>query len=569
MLTVFEKSDFPRPNFIRTEYTVLNGKWEFDFDDSNAIKSGFINNGNIVLNKTINVPFPYQSPESGINTDEVHENVVYRRYFDISKETSSRTVLLHFGAVDHKASVYVNGRFAGEHSGGYTHFHFDITSLVKPGSNELTVFAEDPDSPSRCRGKQIWKEQPSGCHYVAVTGIWQDVWLEFTDGAYIKDIKLTSDFDSLTETALITFNKKVSGTLDAELKKDGKDFCKITLTVSGSSCLVSFHFEDFSFRDSRLINWSPDHPNLFDVSFRLETDCGTDTVESYFGFRKFEAKNGRLYLNNSQYYLKMILDQGYWTEGIYRPKDNDGYKTDVEKTKELGFNGARKHQKIEDPRYYYWADRLGLIVWGELPSFYSFDEMSMEDALTTIKEFITGFRNFPSIVTWVIFNETWGLRKLLGDSRQADFARSLYYLCKSFDPSRPVSTNDGWENINPTDIITVHDYRTLTDELIDYYNDISFLKNGSGRTGHPYMLPGEEYMGQPIMLTEFGGKRSGNSSGWGYEESELIGKSFKDIVKEDIKNAEKLKLFSGYCYTQLTDVYQETNGLLSPERQEN
>lgn len=567
-MMISEKAVFPRPNFIRTDYVNLNGSWSFDFDDSGEILSAFIKESNLELNKSINVPFPYQSPESGINITDVHENVVYSRTFNIDDKKKDKTVLLHFGAVDHTAKVFVNGKSAGNHAGGYTHFQFDITDLVKVGENELTVFVEDNDSPSQCRGKQIWQGEPSGCHYVAVTGIWQDVWLEFTDEAYITDIHFTSDFNNLSETAEISFNKKICGTITAEFKAGEKDFGKISQSVNGKSCKVTIHFEDYSLRDKNEINWSPARPNLFDVSLSLEYESGKDNVESYFGFRSFEANGDKFYLNNSQYYLKMILDQGYWLEGIYRPKDNDGFRIDVEKTKELGFNGARKHQKIEDPRYYYWADRLGLIVWGELPSFYSFDEKSVEDALTTMKEFVIQARNYPSIAAWVVFNETWGLRKLLGDSRQADFARNLYYLCKTLDPSRLVSTNDGWENLNPTDIITVHDYRTLSEELIEYYGDISFLKNGSGRTGHPYMLPDEEYKGQPIMLTEFGGKRSSISSGWGYDDAELDGKTFRDAVNDDIKRAESLKLFSGYCYTQLTDVYQETNGILNMERQE-
>lgn len=567
-MMISEKSAFPRPNFIRKDYTDLNGSWNFDFDDSGKFINSFLKGNALELSQTIKVPFPYQSPESGINTAEVHENVVYRRFFEIPPEKADKTVLLHFGAVDHTAVVYVNGKFAGKHMGGYTHFQFDITDIVKIGENELTVFVEDPDSPSQCRGKQIWQGEPGGCHYVAVTGIWQDVWLEFTNNAYITDIHFTSDFNNLFETAEISFNKKVCGIITAEFEIGEKSFGKIMQSVNGSECRITIHFEDYSLRDKNEINWSPARPNLFDVRFSLESDFGSDEVESYFGFRSFEAKGDKFYLNNSQYYLKMILDQGYWNEGIYRPKDNDAFRIDVEKTKELGFNGARKHQKIEDPRYYYWADRLGLIVWGELPSFYSFDKKSVEDALVTMKEFVNQAGNYPSIVAWVVFNETWGLRKLLGDSRQADFARSLYYLCKTLDPSRLVSTNDGWENLNPTDIITVHDYRTLSDELIEYYADASFLKNGSGRTGHPYMLPGEEYKGQPIMLTEFGGKRSSISAGWGYDDAELDGKTFKDAVNDDIKRAERLKLFSGYCYTQLTDVYQETNGILNMDRQE-
>lgn len=568
-MMISEKSVFPRPNFIRKDYICLNGTWSFDFDDSGAFHSGFTGIGTAAgLTKSITVPFPYQSPESGINDTGIHERVVYSRKFNLPGDKAGKTVLLHFGAVDHTALVYVNGKYIGSHSGGYTHFQFDVTSACKAGENELTVFVEDKDSPSQCRGKQIWQGEPGGCHYTAVTGIWQDVWLEFTDKIYITQIRFISDFNHLSETAELRFSERITGSVSALFERNGEFFAKISQSADGTGCRITLNFDDYSLRDKNIINWSPERPNLFDVSFTLESEAGTDAVESYFGFRSFEAKGDRLYLNNSQYYLKMVLDQGYWREGIYRPADNDAYRIDVEKTKELGFNGARKHQKVEDPRYYYWADRLGLIVWGELPSFYAFDEASAEDALTTLKEFITECRNYPSVSVWVIFNETWGLRKLHGDSRQADFARSLYYLCKTLDPDRLVSTNDGWENLNPTDIISVHDYRTLSDELTCYYSDVSFLKNGSGRTGHPYMLPGEEYRGQPVMLTEFGGKRSSLSAGWGYDDAGADGKTFRDAVNDDLEKAGKIKLLSGYCYTQLTDVYQETNGILNMDREE-
>lgn len=567
-MNISDKSVYPRPNFIRKSILNLNGNWAFDFDDSASYKCSFLKGESLNLKREITVPFPYQSPASGINAAEVHERVVYSRFFDIPDGQPGKTALLHFGAVDHEAAIYVNGRFIGNHCGGYTHFQFDITDYIKESGNEITVFVKDPDSPSQCRGKQIWNGEPSGCHYTAVTGIWQDVWIEFTGSTYITDIRFSCNFDALSETAYITLNRKFCGSITADIRKDGCQFAKITQSINSDKCAVTINFDDYGFKDKKELNWSPNNPNLLDIEFLLETDTETDCVESYFGFRKFEAIGDKLYLNNSQYYLKMVLDQGYWPDGIYRPADNQSFRTDVEKAKELGFNGARKHQKVEDPRYYYWADRLGLIVWGELPSFYSFDEKALGDALSTAKEFIVECRNYPSVVTWVIFNETWGLRKLLGDERQAAFARSLYYLCKSLDPSRLVSTNDGWENLNPTDIITVHDYRTLSEDLIEYYGNISFLKNGSGRTGHPFMLPGEEYKGQPLILSEFGGKKSSSSSGWGYENTGLNGKTFTEAVNEDIIKAEKLKLFSGYCYTQLTDVYQETNGILDMERQE-
>ena len=567
-MNITQKSEFPRPDFIRDNYISLNGEWDFDFDDSREIYNSQQTGKGINLSKKIKVPFPFQSPESGIDTREQHTYVCYKKAFNLTSENANKTVLLHFGAVDHDAEVWVNGTNVGSHSGGYTPFYFNISKLVHYGENELVVYITDDYRIDQVRGKQFWETDiKTGCHYDPVTGIWQEVWLEFTDSAYITDVHYITDFDQNSVKAVITFNDYVTGDITLDVTLDNEPMAYIKQRVMNKKqafCTVSFG--DYGFQDNRKILWSPAKPNLFDTTVTLETENTKDTVDTYFGIRKVETIDDKVYFNNSQLYSRMILDQGYWKDGIYRPKTDDGFRQDVQWILDLGFNAARKHQKIEDPKFYYWADRLGILVWGELPSFYGFTDYACIDAENTMREFILRDRNHPSIIAWVPFNETWGLRKIVGDRREADFARELYYMCKRMDPERLVSTNDGWENVYPTDIASVHDYRQIDKNISEYYTNTDFFKTGSGRTGHAYLLPGEKYGGEPIMITEFGGKRVQGGNGWGYEATIENVEQYVADIENDINNILNTPTFCGYCYTQLTDVYQETNGLLDMDR---
>lgn len=559
-MVISEKYIYPRPDFIRRDWVSLSGEWSFDFDDSEELKY------DSPLTKKIQVPFPYQSPASGIGTSEYHPVMWYGKTFEAAPKENRRT-LLHFGAVDHEAEVWLNGRYLGSHSGGYTPFRFDVTDFIKAGTNALAVRVRDDRSLNQLRGKQIWKDEPSGCHYIPVSGIWQEVWLETAGSTYIEKVLYTPDLDSRSVRADITLSGEVKGRISLEVTKNGEPVSELRQSVNGKKAECTIHLSDVGFDDNRDVNWSPARPHLFDVSVTLDSGDGTDTVETYFGIRKISVDKNHVYLNNSQYYFRMILDQGYWEEGIYRPADDEGFRKDVELALALGFNGARKHQKIEDPKFYYWADVLGLMVWGELPSFYVLDGDSEREAEATMRDFIERDYNHPCITAWVPFNESWGLRKLLGDSRHVDFANGMYYLIRSADPTRLVSTNDGWENLGNTDISSVHDYRTYTGELKEYYSDTSFFDSGSARTGHPYLIPGEKYSGQPVMLTEFGGKRIAGSTGWGYEIPVEDAEAYIKSISDDMENILTTPTFCGYCYTQLTDVYQETNGLLYMNRE--
>ena len=543
----FDRSVYPRPDFIRTEYMSLNGTWEITFPHDGKLK------------KNIIVPFPYQSEASGIGMRDHYDTMRYHRSVKLPESSKGKRIILHFGAVDHSARVYINACFATEHSGGYTPFACDITEFVCGDCFDIDVYVTDTRSRSQCRGKQTWDPEPSRVHYYETSGIWQEVWLEFVPDAHIVSIKYTPDLDKLCCYADIRFNKAVSGTLSASVYNHEGTLMQLSASVEGEFARMVFPFDDYGYHDANHLMWTPDIPNLVCVDMTLTCGDIADTVYTYFGMRKVHVFEDRVFLNNVHFYMRLVLDQGYWKEGMYRPADDSGFKKDVELTKAMGFNGVRKHQKFEDPKFLYWADRLGLLVWGELPSFYRFCEDAQKDALRSMEEYIDRDYNHPSLVCYVPINETWGLRHNIGDPRQGDLARCLYYLCKTKDPTRLVSTIDGWENVNPTDILPLHEYREMGERMKQCYDDPAFVtSSSSARAGHPFMSPGEKYEGQPIILTEF------SAAMW--PEKYETDAQFLAALRKSVDDLIDIKSIRGYCYTQLTDVYQERNGLLDMDR---
>lgn len=559
---------YPRPDFARESWESLDGEWEFDSGErfqtaEEALGSDF--------EEKIQVPFCYQSQASGIGRTEDRDTVWYRREFRLSPEQRNGSVQLHFGAVDYEAQVWVNGRCAGTHRGGHTSFSFDITYLAEE-RNTLLVKAVDTLACDRPRGKQSWKGRNFGCWYTPTTGIWQSVWLTFTSRSYLTAVKITPNLDALT--AEVEVEAKNARSMEVRLKahyevdgekKEARAAAQISVNEKGRGILV---FPDYDHRAANDFYWSPEHPNLIGVTAELWAgdDC-LDRVETYFGMRKISVHNGQLLLNNRPYFQRLVLDQGYWRDTLLTPPSEEAIKKDIELTKAMGFNGARKHQKIEDPRYYYWADKLGLLVWGEMPSAYEFNDRAMRGTYRELMEFVKRDYNHPCIVCWVPLNESWGVSNIMNDLRQQDYARSLYYMLKALDPGRIVSTNDGWEHVDENDICSLHDYALFEDNL-DKYDDPGYYteKNVEHRLPN---ASGNRYHGEPVMVTEYGGVAfSGDEQGaWGYYEAARSQEEFLSRIK---KTTEKFissrGRFSGFCYTQLTDVMQEVNGLLDMDR---
>ena len=571
------RPEHPRPDFMRDTFHNLNGAWEFAFDDENVgLKEGWYKPSH-KLDKTITVPFCYQSAASGIGpTDEIHPIMWYRRSFTVPAEMQNRNVLLNFGAVDFEATVYVNGQAVGGHKGGYTPFQLDITPFLIDGENDLCVRVVDMPDPIQPRGKQYWKQGLFSCLYTASSGIWQTVYLEAASDLRIDYIHITPDIDRGLASVEILLNRVPDSEVELalEVKLGDKKIRKITTTTINRNVTIVI---DMDTRDTffPVALWSPNNPALYDLRVQLlDKEEQLDGVDTYFGMRKVEVRDGVVYLNNDRIYQKLILDQGYWPDTMITPPCDEAIREDLEWTKKFGFNGARKHQKIEDPRYYYWADKMGVLVWGELPSAFAFTDEAVENLTVTMQEFIRRDFNHPSIIAWVPLNESWGVPQIVSNKKQQNTASMLYYLTKAADGTRICSGNDGWEQMH-TDICGLHDYNSTKEVLKKHFADRAFIEKQTcdGRRAYAdgYVPTGKE----AFMVTEYGGiafsniglqGELGGMETWGYHGKESNEETFFARYEACTKAIMEIPFCQGYCYTQLTDIMQEINGLLTPDR---
>ncbi|SDD07934.1 Glycosyl hydrolases family 2 [Paenibacillus sp. UNCCL117] len=563
------RPEYPRPQLVREQWLNLNGTWEFEFDDERIGDDKQWGAGNAAFTKTIQVPFAYQSALSGIGETDFHDLVWYRRSFTIPADWSGSNIVLHFGAVDYAATVWVNGQQVAFHEGGHTPFQADITRALKPGENVLVVRAEDfSRDVTLPRGKQYWKPDSASIFYTRTTGIWQTVWIEPVNKLHIQKLKFKPDIDR-NEIQVRTFLSQAPVGCQAEVRVDVrfKDeyFASTTFSAHHAEEARTISLHDFN--DHGLGRWwSPHKPNLYDVTVTLLVDGQeVDTLESYFGMRKISIEAGKVMLNNRVYFMRLVLDQGYFPDGILTAPTDEALKRDIELAKEMGFNGARKHQKIEDPRFLYWADKLGYLVWGEMANAYQYSEEYVRRVTTEWQEAMERDYNHPSLVVWVPINESWGVPNILIDKRQQQHALAMYHMTKSLDDTRPVVSNDGWESMS-TDLLTIHDYAWKREDLEERY---ATLEATLGKKPHrrEVLVGGTAYEGQPILVTEFGGiafKKS-DWEGWGYsgaENEEDFLKKLADVVEPFLLSPH----VQGICYTQLTDVEQEINGLLTYDR---
>lgn len=577
ILNTIPRPEHPRPDFMRDTFLNLNGVWQFAFDDENeGIRKGFMKPGTC-LPMQITVPFCYQSKASGIGpTDEIHPVVWYRRSFTVPQEMQGKRVLLRFGAVDFECAVYVNGQMAGTHKGGYTPFALDITELLVDGENDLCVRVQDDPDCTQPRGKQYWDRGLMGCWYTPVTGIWQTVYLEAVGKVGIRHIHVTPDIDHHMATAEIALDAQPQTSLTLEL----------TVSLEGSvKRRVSVNLEDRNTRvPMELIAkgaldpvqyWAPGHPSLYDLTVRLlENGEELDKVSTYFGMRKVEVREGKVYLNNCPVYQRLILDQGYWPDTLITPPSDEAIQEDIRYTLAFGYNGARKHQKLEDPRYYYWADKMGLLVWGEVPSAYDFTDDTVRNLADTMLGFIDRDFNHPSIICWVPLNESWGVRQIFTDKRQQAAGRMLYHMTKAADGTRLCSANDGWEQTT-TDICGLHDYADTKADIADHFADRETVEKHAC-DWRPCYAEGEVPTGkEAFLVTEYGGiaftnigvqGEMGGMETWGYHGKVTNEEDFFARFKAVTDGIREIPYCQGYCYTQLTDVMQEINGLLTPDR---
>ena len=424
---------------------------------------------------TIEVPFAPETARSGVGDPGYHAACWYEREFEPpAPRAEGDRVLLHFGAVDYEAHVWINGRFVGSHAGGHTPFSFDVTHALRlDGPQRVTVLAEDdPLDLAKPRGKQDWQPEPHGIWYPRTTGIWQTVWVERVPETYLQRIRWTSHLDRYEIGFGVELGGRKQSDLRVRLRLSVGDrvlaadaYAVVNETVFRSVALSDPGVDDF--RNELL--WSPEWPTLIQAEVELwRGDERLDRVESYTALRSVSVHGDRFLLNGRPYYLRLVLDQGYWPDTLMTAPDDEALRRDVELTKAMGFNGVRKHQKVEDPRYLYWADTLGLLVWAEMPSAYRFSPKAIERSTKEWQAVIARDANHPCIAVWVPFNESWGVPGLAERAAQRSFVRALYHLTKALDPSRPVVGNDGWE-ITETDILTIHDYDPRPESLAARY----------------------------------------------------------------------------------------------------
>lgn len=569
---------YPRPQFVREDWMSLNGEWQFEFDTENK---GYYDcwQKEHKFSKTIEVPFVYQSKMSGIDTNIMCDYVWYNRYFQVPQEWYGKTILMHFGAVDYEAQVFINGHMAGSHRGGHVGFSVDITPYLTGGEEKVTVRVFDPAQEREIpRGKQYWFQNPRCIWYKRTTGIWQSVWLEPIAPYSLSNVRFTPDIDRGTVLTEYEFSHLAPNMkIHTSIHYKGFELVQDTSAVHGRK--FSREYDLFSLMTMKPeecegdFYWTPEAPNLYDVTMTVIQDGEiTDKVTSYFGMRKVECKNGEFYLNNVPYYQKLILDQGYWPDSLMTAPSDDALKEDILAAKAMGFNGCRKHQKTEDPIFLYYADTLGYLVWGECASNMAYSPQAAEFLIGEWFEILKRDYNHPSIVAWVPLNESWGVSQIATLKEQQHHALSLYHAIKSIDCTRAVVCNDGWEMCK-SDICAVHNYKSgLVGENEKNQKFAEMLENedavlSSRPAGRDLYVGGFSHTDEPILLTEFGGIAfaAKKESGWGYtvcNNAEELVASYRCIL-ETIR---KSKIIRGFCYTQLTDVEQEINGLLTYDR---
>jgi beta-galactosidase/beta-glucuronidase len=543
---------------VRDSWQNLNGEWQFDFDHG---QSGRERNLPLAesLDKKIIVPFCPESSLSGVKYTDFIRAVWYRRTFVLPAEWAGKRILLHFGAVDYDSEVWVNGCSVGTHRGGYTSFTYEITGQVKEGENVLAVCAED-DVRSRLQasGKQSTRFHSYECLYTRTTGIWQTVWLEAVPDTYLSKLRLTPDLENGCINLVATIDGPAEGMeLTAEASLDGIVVGKAQVRVAAGLAQATV-----TIAPEKVQAWAPGNPVLYDLRLALHSRGKlVDSVTSYFGLRSLGIRGPALLLNGRPIFHRLLLDQGFFPDGIYTAPSDSELRGDIERGMAMGFNGARLHQKVCEQRLLYWADKLGYLVWGEMAD-WGIDLGDPAAGMRFISEWLEVLErdyNHPSIVGWCPFNETWG-------RPFPELLRLIYRITKQFDPTRPAIDTSGNFHIGTTDVYDAHDYDQNPSTLAERLEIFT-------TTGTPHVYwPGRDapFAGQPYFISEYGGiwwsLDPKDVSGWGYGERPKTEEEFLTryrALTEVLLNHPRI---AGFGYTQLTDVEQEQNGLYTYQR---
>ncbi len=541
------RPEHPKPQFMRSSWQNLNGTWEFAIDQSRSGIARELYDPQASFERTITVPFCPESELSGIGHKDFLYGVWYRRTVEFTQSQCDNRVVLHFGAVDYEATLWVNGKKVGSHKGGYVSFCFDITEFIAPGRNTITLFARDDNrDPMIPSGKQCGEYASFGCFYTRTTGIWQTVWLEFTPKAYIQSVKLDTDVPSAT--LYITAQLARAGEFRAEASFEGQPMGSVKALSRGGELRVHIPLAEKHL-------WELGKGGLYD----LELYYGDDHVHSYFGLRSARMDGYKFLLNERSSFQRLVLDQGFYPDGIYTAPSDEALEHDIKMSMAMGFNGARLHEKVFEERFLYHADRLGYLVWGEYPN-WGLDVSKPQAIYGILPEWLEEVKrdyNHPSIIGWCPFNETWDCD---GHQQYDDVLRTVYLATKAADPGRPCIDTSGNFHVL-TDIFDLHEYEQDVETFRKYF--AGFPEDFFDHLNHRQTYQ----KGQPMFLSEYGGIRwTEDKSGWGYGQGPATEEEFLQRLQglTDVL-LDNPNIF-GYCYTQLTDVEQEQNGLYTYHR---
>lgn len=563
-------AEHPQPQFMRESWQSLNGAWKFSFDDKNTgLQNNWQKNG-LPGSRSIQVPFPFESTLSGIHDTTEHPYSWYEKSFTTPQAWPNEKIILHFGAVHYKTTVWLNGKWIGEHTGGQTPFSFEILNLPA-GANKLILRCEHPpENRLIARGKQTTKPKSESIFYTRSSGIWQSVWIESVGQNYLDAVHFNTNNAGNGSAQIQLHGRAAEQQIKLAVQEpSGKSWEKMVALPNGATEITI----PFQILNPEL--WAPNHAKLYYVKMELlgAHNQSLDQVNSYFGIRDVHIANGRVVLNGEPIYLKFILDQGFWPDGIWSPPSSDALVKDIENTLAMGFNGVRKHQKMEDPRFLYWADRMGLLVSSEFASPLDFSPDSAKQFAKEWQEGMLRDWNHPSIIMWVPANESWGYPQL-AKKEQHEALSNVYAQTKLIDPTRLAIDNDGWEHTSDTDLFALHDYAKLGSMLLNQFNDFQADRDPPiVLPGVPSsMIPGFRYNGAPIYLSEFGGVGyvlpgdTVPSVIWGYQGLAKTGAEALGRLQDLYGAIAKLPNIIGICLTQLTDVEQEVNGLYTYHR---
>ncbi len=571
---------YPRPQLVRPSWVNLDGEWGFAYDDNDhGLSEHWERLGS--FDSCIQVPFPPESPASGIGDTGAHPVCWYQRTIgaaELDVAGQAGRYLLHFGAVDYEAMVWVDGALVGSHRGGQTPFTLDITDHLDSATDSHRIVVrcfDDPVDAETARGKQDWRLEPHAVWYERTSGIWQTVWLEVVPALHVEALSWDCDLPRATATATIRLSKRPSAAtrVRVALSHEGRPLAAGTVDCESDRVELTLAIPtQRNGQDYEDLLWSPEHPTLIDATVVVEgTDGSADEVSSYLGLRSAAVAHRQFLLNDRPYPLRSVLAQGYWPTTHLAAPSAEALREEAELIKSLGFNSVRVHQKAEDPRFLFWCDFLGLTVWAEGGAPYEYSPRAASRLSAEWADMVERDRSHPCIITWVPLNESWGVQHIAHDPAQQAFARSLADLTRALDPSRPVISNDGWEHVS-SDLVTIHDYTDSPDQIRARYGSEEAVQatiDGLGPAGRRMRVcePGWP-SDAPIMLTEFGGiayVTTPDGEAWGYSNADDAA-AYEAQLAALVGAVRESAPLAGFCYTQLTDTRQEANGLCDERR---